>query len=224
MGKTRQSSKRTAHDADLSTQDSSILSDSDLYNRISQLLDRKLSKQTEKIDAQVSQLFTLLRDGEIRIMEKLNSSIKDIENKFLTELGKRICEFNKDLSEITERVSALEIVMGEVSHLKEEIKKLKIQSIKHSNSIVACDLRINCVPFSPDEDLYKLFDIICTTLQISTPKLQSIHRLQTRNNKIKENSPDGVIIAKLMSPNDKNFLLKEETKWKFNPRSSWFSP
>lgn len=214
MKRTRQTNKRLAIDADLSNQEMSLLYDPDLYNRISQLLEKKLSKQTDNFNNQISQLTSLLKEGENRLADKINSAVKEVETRLLNEINKKFCELKEDINDINERVSKLETATNEIIDLKKEIKQIKIQSLKHSNSLVACDLRINSVPFSSGENLVEMFDTICKTVQIPTPKLQSIHRLQNKNNKNKVNSPDGVIIAKLMTPHDKNFVLKAVNKYR----------
>lgn len=117
-------------------------------------------------------------------------------------------EMKNEIVAVTERVVRLETLTGEIMALKNEIKTLKIQSLKNANSIVACDLRINGIPYTDQENLSQIFDTICKTISISTPPTKSIYRLQNRNNKAKDVSPDAVIIVKLFSPYDKNFFLK----------------
>lgn len=114
----------------------------------------------------------------------------------------------REINTISERVTKLETVTDELLALKSEIKSLKIQTLKNANSIVACDLRLNGIPFKDEENLSEMFDKICKTINISTPRTKSIFRLQNKNNKAKEDSPDAVIIVKLFSPYDKNFFLK----------------
>lgn len=207
---TRQNTaKRVRAESDSSLVDSQLLiSDSASATRLWQWLDKKLTKQNEHITTQISQIYTHLREGEKRITENIRSTIKETENRLLNEMDKRFCEIREEMNDITERVSKLETVVDEIEILKNQIKDLKIQSIKHSNSLVACDLRINGIPFNIDENLHNMFDSICKTIKIPTPPIQSIHRLQNKNNKNEENSPDGVIIAKFTTPFDKNFFLK----------------
>lgn len=211
---TRKTSKRTANDAELSNLDFPTAFEPDSATRVWQWLDKKMSKQTESLNEQVSQFCTLLREGEERLMEKIKTTIKEAENRLLNEIDKRFCELREELDEVNERVSKLETVSAETVDMKEELRKIKIQSLKHSNSIVACDLRINAVPFSVDEDLHSMFNTVCRTLEIPKPPVQFIHRLQNKNNKSKENSPDGVIIVRLMTPYDKNFVLKSLNNYK----------
>lgn len=206
--RTRQSAKRTAVDADLSTENIPTLNDNDLYVRVSELLEKKLSKQTNNINAQITHLVSLLQEGETRLLEKINSSVKEAENRLLNEINNKFHELKTNIHDVNERVLKLENENTNILELKREIKKLKIQSQKHSNSLIACDLRINSVPFTTNENLYDIFNKICQTVSIPTPQLQSIHRLKNKNNKNNLNSPDGVIIAKMMTPYDKNFVLK----------------
>lgn len=208
MTTTRQSSKRAAGDAELSNVEPPTIFEADSATRVWQWLDKKMSKQTESINQQISQFYNMLREGENRITEQIKLLVKETENRLLNEIDKRFCEMREELNDVTERVTKLETVTSENIGLKNEIRNLKIQSLKHSNSAVACDLRINGIPFNTNEKLDILFDRICNILEIPTPRLQFIHRLQNRNNTRKSNSPDGVIIVRLITPFDKNFILK----------------
>lgn len=175
--------------------------------RVWQWLDKKMLKQTESINHQISQFHSTISE-EIKLL------VKETENRLLNEIDKRFCEMREELNDVTERVTKLEAVMIENIELKNEIRNLKIQSLKHSNSTVACDLRINGIPYINNENLDVLFDKICNVLEIPTPRLQFIHRLQNKNNTRKTNSPDGVIIVRLITPYDKNFILKSLNEYK----------
>lgn len=204
MKNTRQSSKRSANDAESSNHDSlPPLFEADSATRVWQWLDKKMAKQTESINQHIA-----LAEQRISVY------VKELENRLLNEVDKRLCEMRKEITDVNDRVTKLETAMSENIELKQEIQKLKIQSLKHSNSAVACDLRIQGIPYNFDENLHHLFDNICKVLQIKTPLFQFIHRLQNRNNKNKTNSPDGVIIARLMTPFDKNFFLKSLNEFK----------
>ena len=119
-----------------------------------------------------------------------------------------MCEMKKDIISVTERVSNLETVAHDLIALKDEINELKMQNHRQKNSLVASDLRINGIPCLANENLREVFDNICCTLNINTPEVKTIFRLQNKNNKNKNNSQDAVIMAKLMSPYDKNLFLK----------------
>lgn len=152
-------------------------------------------------------------------MEKQTNEIKNLLNEFefrlITELDKKMDEMKKELVDVSERVTKLESVveeLGEVRNemwnIKKEINALKMQIKRQENSTIAADLRINGIPFSKDEDLLLTFNKICSTINLTTPAIKSIFRLQNENNKHKTNSQDAVIIVKMMSPYDKNFFLK----------------
>lgn len=204
---TRQSAKKTPVD-DLSNLEIPIAFNDDVVSRLWRLLDKKMSEQTECINRKILNFSALLKEGEARLAADIKATVKEAEDRLLCEFEKRLCEIRGEMNRITDRVTKLETVTGEIMGIKDEIKKLKIQSLKHSNSMVACDLRISGIPFCAEEDLTSLFDAICRIIKISTPPVQFIHRLQNKNNKNDENSPDGVIIAKLMTPYDKNTVLK----------------
>lgn len=167
---------------------------------------------TPKLTSSSSRLQQIIDDRLQRmndeLFERIKSLLRETENRIVNDFEKRICDLRSDFDDVTERMSKLEKVSDDVGALKLEIKELKFQALKHENSLVACELRLNGIPYSKDENLFSVFDIICKNINIPTPHLKSIHRLQNRNNTKKHNSPDAVIIVKLMSPYDKNFFLK----------------
>lgn len=172
--------------------------------RIMQVVDKRIDRETETLKS-------LLRESDKKYenqIEIFKSLLIEFENRLLSELDKRMLDMKRELVAITERVTSLETVTGEIDKLKNEIKSLKIQSLKNANAIVACDLRINGIPYNNGENVLELFENICKMMKISTPGIKSIFRLQNKNNKTKFNSPDAVIIVKFFSPYDKNFFLK----------------
>lgn len=170
----------------------------DSSSRLKQLIDERLHKQSENI------------------YTHMKSLLLEFENSIVNEIDKRICDIRVELNDVVERVSRIEKVVEEVSSLKSEIKELKFQALKQENSLVACDLRINGIPYTRDENLQNLFDTICGNINIQPPTLKSIYRLQNRNNTKAQFSRDAVIIAKLKSPYDKNFFLKNLSNFKKN--------
>lgn len=170
----------------------------DSSSRLKQLIDERLHKQSEDI------------------YSRMKSLLIEFENSIVNEIDKRIYDVRVELNDVVERVSKIEKVVEEVTSLKSEIKELKLQALKQENSLVACDLRINGIPYARDENLQNIFDTICGYINIPPPTLKSIYRLQNRNNTKAQFSRDAVIIAKLMSPYDKNFFLKNLSYYKKN--------
>lgn len=138
----------------------------------------------------------------------MKTIIQESEDRMLRELDKRFDEIKRDISSITDRVDKLETVAADIVSLKSEVNNLKTQLQRQENSLVASDLRINGIPYMKDEVLFEVFDSICYALNISTPAVKSIYRLQNHNNKDQYASRDAVIMVKLFSPYDKNFVLK----------------
>lgn len=138
----------------------------------------------------------------------MKTLIHESEVRMIKEFDKRFDLLKIDILNITQRVTRLETVADDIASLKDEVSKLKIQMQRQENSLIAFDLRINGIPYRKDEDLYGVFTTICNTLNINTPAVKSIYRLQNFNNKHKDDSPNAVIMVKLFSPYDKNFILK----------------
>lgn len=205
--------------------------------RTFQALDQRFDKLSTILTTTLTETITKLIKTEIlqceqRIIAEVNKNISETEAKLLNEISvtadslksdfkcitervislesqcSEISALHEEIIEVTERVAQLETATGEIIALKAELKNMKIQALKNANSIVACDLRINGIPHRQEENLTEIFEIICNTINISTPRTKSIFRLQNKNNKAKEFSPDAVIIVKFFSPYDKNFFLK----------------
>lgn len=179
--------------------------------RLMELLDKRFEKQFQLITTTIE---TSIKNTEDRIVSQMNEKINEIEikinmveNRLLNEMDKRNLDIMSEVHTVSERVTDLETVCTEVKLLKTEIKMLKSQMQRQENLAVSCDLRINGIPFRNNENLHDIFDGICYALNISTPSYKSIFRLQNKNNK-EQNSPDAVILVKLLSPYDKNFVLK----------------
>lgn len=152
----------------------------------------------------------------IQIMEKKfdgqSESIKNLlmesEARLLAEFDKRIESLTNDFKVLGERVQQLETVADDFLAMKSEIVQLKLQIKAQENSLVASELRINNVPFYENENLIDIFRSICNVINTPVPAVSALYRLKNANNKFKANSPDAVIIVKLMSAYDRNFFLK----------------
>lgn len=181
--------------------------------KLIQIIEKRFDKQNESIKS-------LLMECEARLLAEFNKRLDSLTIEF-KELGERVQqletvadEFVAMKSEIMNLQTQLKaqanssLASGDVVKMKTEINELKIQALAQENSLVASELRLNCIPFYNDENLPALFNSICSSLNISTPHLKSIYRLQNRNNTKKQSSPDAVIIVNFLSPYDKNFFLK----------------
>lgn len=162
----------------------------DSNNRISilQLLDKRLDEHIQQI--------------KVLWEERENKLLNIIDN------------LQKEVAGVNQRIETIESSAIEIIDMKAQIDELKLQAMKQENLFVACDLRINAVPFTPNEDVYGIFNSICQAVNIQTPSVKCIYRLGNKNNKEKENSPDAAIIVNLFSPYDKNFVLKSIATFK----------
>lgn len=157
---------------------------------------------------------------EVRVndfFEKMKAFITERENLLLNKINKITDELKREVSCVNERVNT---VADEIIDIRAQLQELKLQTLKQENLFVACDLRINGVPYYENENLYNIFDTICEVINIPTPSVKAIYRLKNKNNKNKENSLDAVIIVNLMSPYDKNFVLKSLAIFKKNKNTS----
>lgn len=165
----------------------------------------------------INHITALLEKHSAKIQESIDdmkAQLQATEHRLLNEIDKRVCDLQQELVDLNNRVSKVETVAEEYEVLKREIRELKIQSLRQENSLVACDVRINGIPYNKDENLAEIFSGISNVLKIETPSLKSLFRLQNKNNTKTHNSTDGVIMAKFLSPYDKNFFLKSYSKYK----------
>lgn len=115
----------------------------------------------------------------------------------------------KKLTNITEKANSVDTVGTDQNEMKKELHDLKTKLLRHENSAVSCLLRINGIPYYKNENTYSLFSNMCTNLGIETPNVQMVQRMKNKNK-----SPAPTIIVKLMSPFDKNLILKTVSKYR----------
>lgn len=155
--------------------------------------------------------------------ENFKRLIAESENRLSMQINERMNTLSNEFKNIVERVEKLETASSEIIAMQFEIQSLKKQLKTQENTIVASDLRINNIPYDRNENLYAIFENICATIKIPTPSVNSIYRLKNHSNKRKQNSPDAVIIVKLMSPYDKNFFLKTLSEFRKNNKNFHFN-
>lgn len=175
-----------------------------------------LSKTPKLSDYGSSQKLLQLIDQRFDKQNKLIADqLQDSEERIRVEIGRSVADIKKELCAVTDRVNQLETVAAEINSLKEDINFLKSQMSRQENLTVACDLRINGIPFYEKEDLYELFANLCHTVQIQKPALNNIFRVKNLKN-TRGTSLDTVIIVKLASPFEKNNILKSIANFKRN--------
>ena len=177
-------------------------------------------KLSEKIDNQNKLICELKRSIE----ECKESIVKEFDSKFLSikdeisEVKQKMVDFEKVVSDMQnfqcemesfkKKLLLVDETADELKNQKNIITFLKTKLQKQEYAAVASDIRINGIPHQTNENLKSIFNFICQTINTPVPSLQSIFRLQNQNNKINKDSPDAVIIVKMLSPYDKNFFMK----------------
>lgn len=153
-------------------------------------------------------LLTLVDKRFENLLGLIKTMFGESEARMEIILNKRFDELKSDILDINQRVTKLETVADDIISLKSEVQILKTQIQRQENSVVASDLRINGIPYKKDENLFDVFKSICDVLDVPTPAINSLYRLQNHNNRYQNFSPDAVILVKLYSPYDKNFIMK----------------
>ncbi|XP_075157817.1 uncharacterized protein LOC142231083 [Haematobia irritans] len=159
------------------------------YNspKLIQLIDQKFARQTEILTAKIDQAVS----------------------KAMSAMETKIIEMTKDINDLKKRIIEIENQHESISVLKNEIHELKFKLHRQDNLNVACNLRLNGIPSYKNENLYEIFKTMCESLEIVTPNINSIHRINTRSK-----TNDGTILIKLCSPMHKNFILKTIAQFK----------
>lgn len=199
------------------------LSDSPL--RMLQIIDKRFERQTVELHKQLQDLFKesearLLNQLEKSMCEKINEMRADLDNvlervkKLESEVAlnkntneNKILDLNNIIANAVEKTNNLKTVCGqgidtELTHLRQKIQQ-------YENTAVACDLRIDGIPYVKNENLNAVFFNMCSSLSIETPNVRTIYRLKT-----KTFLPAPTILVKLWSPYDKNFVLKTVTNYR----------
>lgn len=180
---------------------------------------RELIRESEYITAEV--IKSSIKDSEEKHFDFIKKLIKESEERILTVIENKIDNVKLEPNTISERVTQLELKSSEALHMKDEIIELKRKILKQENSVVASSIRIAGVPYLANENLNTIFEDICNSLEIPTPQIENIYRLKKiyKDNK-PYNPTDEVIVVKLNSPFDKNFLLKTISKYCRNNKTT----
>lgn len=185
---------------------------------------KELIRESEHITSEI--ITNSIRDSENNTSEVIKNYIRESEDKhfkFIENLIKQseerilsvIDNVKSELNMINERVNKLEIKSAEFDDMKKQISELKKKVLKQENSVVAGSVRIAGIPYYDNENLHSIFQNICKSVNIPVPQIDSIYRLKKiyKNNK-PYNPNDEVIVVKLQSPFEKNYLLKSIAKYR----------
>lgn len=224
------------------------LSHYDSPHRIVTLIDKRFEKQSDFISALInkseSRLLTVIDKSMSdfrRELSKVNDRVKSLSDRVenietvtgkIESMKSEIDSMKTEIEsiKINNNIEVIESLKIEIETLKAnnnlkyndsmkvEIESLKSKQLKYDNLQVACDLRINGVPYEDGENLYQLFDHLCDTLNIKTPTVKSMYRINNiRNDRY---SPDAVILVNLISPFDKNYVLKNISMFRKSNKSN----
>lgn len=154
--------------------------------KIVQLIEMKFARQNEIITAKIEEC---VKKSVTEAMQVLEHKIEIVSN---------------ELKDLSLRVTNLEIAENNIVELKSELSKIKDKLSHQENLNVATNLRMCGIPFVEDENLHDIFNKLCAFLNMPVPQVKSIHRIRNKS----ANQSDGVILAKLCTPRERNTLLK----------------
>lgn len=206
------------------------LSDSPL--RLLQMVDKRLDNRNEELQKDLqNQLRELFQESETRLLNKLEerlcerlgemrSDLDDVRDRVMkleTEMeknkistDKKLEELKTELAVVSNKADKVATVSCEDIELKTELHDLRRKIMQQENTAVACDLRIDGIPYYNNENTYNIFCAICSSLNIETLNVRAIYRLN--NNKKFSITP--TILVKLFSPYEKNYFLKSVSNYR----------
>ena len=162
----------------------------DITVGIMKLIDSKFKELNEAINAKI---------------ELVSNKIETFKSEILAQIGIQINELRNEYKTIANKVEQLEVKMKENEYFRTELDGLKERTDKLDNVAISAELRINGIPSNKNENLFEIFKLICTSLQITTPNIHSIFRIRNNGNSRYNDAP---IILKLASPYERNFLMR----------------
>lgn len=165
-------------------------------------------------DSPNQKLITILNNKIQSQTEVIKNMIIESENRIRLDIDKKINEIRSEVDNLKEKVQRIESVSSEVSLINKDILEIKRKLLTQDNSVVASSLRVTGVPKLNNEDLAQLFKNLCENLNIATPRVTDIYRLEKIKNRKKSYVIDDVVVIKLHSPYEKNFVLKSISKFK----------
>lgn len=174
---------------------------------------RELNESTRKQLIECEERIVNVFESKIQIMGKEISLLND-KICALEAVAEEINSCKRELSTAIEKICRLESESEQTHLLANDVEILKQKLRVYENNAVACDLRINGVPYTENENLNIIFQHICQVIHTSVPAIKSIFRSKNLNNKRDNISPDAVIIVRMWSPYDKNFFLKTLSSFK----------
>lgn len=199
--------------------------------RLLEIVDSRLERNTEKMQNMLRDLFC---ESETRLLSQIDKRISEMKQDInnITErvakleaktneiLEDKLLEINAAIINVVERVKGIETNLdnsngvSNSADLQTEVAKLRLKVLQHSNAAVASELRINNIPYFPNENLHDLFNFFCEVINVPTPNITCIYRVKSKNN----NLPAPTILVKLSCPYEKNYILKSVAVFRRNRR------
>ncbi|KNC33826.1 hypothetical protein FF38_09245 [Lucilia cuprina] len=142
-----------------------------------------------------------IRQSEEHHYEFIRKLIAASEEKILSEIDREIVIILQELTDLSERVTALELKSQESANINDKILEMKRKILKQENSVVASSFRIVGIPYHENENLHKLFGNICDTLNITIPRIANTYRLNKiyKNNKTYTQNDSLALISRFLN-------------------------
>lgn len=164
--------------------------------KIVQLIEMKFAKQNEIIAAKIEEC----------VKKSVTEAMQAMEDK--------IEKISADLKDVVRRVEVLENATENITELKSKLAILNEKISYQENINVSTNLRLCGIPYSQNENLVEIFNNMCSSLKTPMPQIRTIYRLKNKNN-----SSDGVVVAKLLTTQERNAILRSVADYKRESKS-----
>lgn len=157
-----------------------------------------------------NKLLDIRQEMQVNICN-INEHVTKLEAQTSEIVDDKLAELRTDINNVKVRVTDVESSnvksngVAVPDDIQNELSYLRAKILQQENSAVSCELRINGIPQYNNENTFKIFDALCEKLGIPTPDINQIYRVKNKN---KNQSTAATILVKLMSPYDKNFILR----------------
>ncbi|XP_075162960.1 uncharacterized protein LOC142235586 [Haematobia irritans] len=144
-----------------------------------ELLDKltAVSKRERERNHQRRRIREAIKESEERMYKYIDSKLEGIESKLINKINLQLQRVDENINSLNQRVEKIETDCSVLSNLMNDVETLKAQQRKQENLNVACDLRVNGIPYNRSENLNEIFNNICNALQIKTPPYKTIYHI-----------------------------------------------
>ena len=149
----------------------------------------------------------------VQLTDVFKDLLHKTEERIVNEVNSKFQQMQEELNRLKARVDKFE---RHSESLQAELLNVKQHMERKLNAEIANDVSLNGVPYEEGENLNTIFSNLCDTLEIPTPSIREVYRINNKsnNNNLSDtiinnnNNLRDTIIIKCTKPVDKGGLLK----------------